>query len=69
MAAASSFVSGIHQVIVASSIAVQFDAQPLFSGVSVKFDGGYRYGLIGANSSGKSTFMKNLRGEQELAAA
>jgi ATPase subunit of ABC transporter with duplicated ATPase domains len=45
-------------VIVASGIAMQFGAKPLFSDVAVKFDGGYRYGLIGANGSGKSTFMK-----------
>jgi ATPase subunit of ABC transporter with duplicated ATPase domains len=35
----------------------------------VKFGGGYRYGLSGANVSGKSTIMKFLRGELELAAA
>jgi ATPase subunit of ABC transporter with duplicated ATPase domains len=36
-------------VIVASGIAMQFGAKPLFSDVSVKFGGGNRYGLIGAN--------------------
>jgi len=46
-------------VIVASNIAMQFEAKPLFSDVSVKFCGGNRYGLIGANGCGKSTFMKN----------
>jgi ATPase subunit of ABC transporter with duplicated ATPase domains len=52
-------------VIVASGIAMQFGAKPLFSNVSVKFGGGNRYGLIGANGSGKSTFMKILAGELE----
>jgi ATPase subunit of ABC transporter with duplicated ATPase domains len=52
-------------VIVASGIAMQFGAKPLFSNVSVKFGGGNRYGLIGANGSGKSTFMKILGGELE----
>jgi ATPase subunit of ABC transporter with duplicated ATPase domains len=52
-------------VIVASGIAMQFGARPLFSSVSVKFGGGNRYGLIGANGSGKSTFMKILGGELE----
>jgi len=47
-------------VIVASGIAMQFGAKPLFSNVSVKFGGGNRYGLIGANGCGKSTFMKIL---------
>jgi ATPase subunit of ABC transporter with duplicated ATPase domains len=52
-------------VIVASGIAMQFGAKPLFSEVSVKFGGGNRYGLIGANGCGKSTFMKILSGELE----
>ena len=34
--------------------------KPLFENISVKFGGGNRYGLIGANGSGKSTFMKIL---------
>ena len=55
-------------MIVASNIAMQFGAQPLFSDVSVKFGGGNRYGLIGANGCGKSTFMKILGGELEPSA-
>jgi ATPase subunit of ABC transporter with duplicated ATPase domains len=55
-------------MIVASGIAMQFGAQPLFSEVSVKFGGGNRYGLIGANGCGKSTFMKILGGELEPSA-
>jgi len=47
---------------------MQFGAKPLFSNVSVKFGGGNRYGLIGANGCGKSTFMKILGGELEPAA-
>jgi ATPase subunit of ABC transporter with duplicated ATPase domains len=56
-------------VIVASGIAMQFGAKPLFSEVSVKFGGGYRYGLIGASGSGKSTIVKILGGELDFAAA
>src|SRR2546423_11732525 len=52
-------------MIVTSGIAMQFGAKPLFENVSVKFGGGNRYGLIGANGSGKSTFMKILGGELE----
>jgi len=52
-------------VLVASNITMQFGAKPLFENVSVKFGEGYRYGLIGANGSGKSTFMKILDGELE----
>jgi ATPase subunit of ABC transporter with duplicated ATPase domains len=55
-------------VIVAAGIAMQFGAKPLFENVSVKFGGGNRYGLIGANGCGKSTFMKILGGELEPAA-
>ena len=55
-------------MIVASGIAMQFGAKPLFENVSVKFGGGNRYGLIGANGCGKSTFMKILGGELEASA-
>lgn len=42
---------------------MQFGAKPLFENISVKFGQGNRYGLIGANGCGKSTFMKILSGE------
>jgi len=44
---------------------MQFGAKPLFENISVKFGNGNRYGLIGANGCGKSTFMKILGGELE----
>jgi ATPase subunit of ABC transporter with duplicated ATPase domains len=44
---------------------MQFGAKPLFENISVKFGDGNRYGLIGANGCGKSTFMKILSGELE----
>jgi ATPase subunit of ABC transporter with duplicated ATPase domains len=47
---------------------MQFGAKPLFENVSVKFGGGNRYGLIGANGCGKSTFMQILGGELEPSA-
>ena len=52
-------------MLVANNVTMQFGAKPLFENVSVKFGEGYRYGLIGANGSGKSTFMKILDGELE----
>src|SRR5437763_8364209 len=55
-------------MIVASGIAMQFGPQILFSNVTVKFGGGNRYGLIGANGCGKSTFMKILGGNLEPSA-
>jgi len=42
---------------------MQFGAKPLFENISVKFGNGNRYGLIGANGCGKSTFMKILTGK------
>ena len=42
---------------------MQFGPEPLFENISVKFGNGNRYGLIGANGCGKSTFMKILSGE------
>lgn len=45
-----------------SNITMQFTGKPLFEDVSVKFQEGGHYGLIGANGSGKSTFMKILAG-------
>jgi ATPase subunit of ABC transporter with duplicated ATPase domains len=55
-------------VIIASGIAMQFGAKPLFSDVSVKFGGGNRYDLIGANGCCNPTFMKIPGGELEPAA-
>ena len=55
-------------MLVAANITMQFGAKPLFENVSVKFGEGYRYGLIGANGSGKSTFMKIIAGELEPSA-
>ncbi len=47
----------------AANITMQFGAKPLFENVSIKFGNGHRYGLIGANGCGKSTFMKILGSE------
>jgi len=52
-------------VITTSNITMQFGVKPLFEKVTVKFGEGNRYGLIGANGSGKSTFMKILGGDLE----
>ncbi|HLW04015.1 MAG TPA: ATP-binding cassette domain-containing protein, partial [Azoarcus sp.] len=55
-------------MLVAANITQQFGAKPLFENVSVKFGEGNRYGLIGANGAGKSTFMKILCGILEPSA-
>ncbi len=48
-----------------ANITMQFGAKPLFENVSAKFNNGNRYGLIGANGCGKSTFMKILGDDLE----
>lgn len=48
-----------------ANITMQFSDKPLFEDISVKFGDGNRYGLIGANGCGKSTFMKILTSELE----
>ncbi|WP_048307304.1 ABC-F family ATPase [Halomonas sp. PR-M31] len=55
-------------MIATANITMQFGAKPLFEDVSVKFNNGNRYGLIGANGSGKSTFMKILGGDLDPSA-
>ena len=47
------------------NISKQFGSKPLFQGINITFTKGNKYGLIGANGSGKSTFMKILSGEIE----
>ncbi|MET3119600.1 ATPase subunit of ABC transporter with duplicated ATPase domains [Undibacterium sp. GrIS 1.8] len=48
-----------------ANITMQFGPKPLFENITVKFGDGNRYGLIGANGCGKSTFMKILGGDLE----
>ncbi len=55
-------------MLISNNITMQFGAKPLFENVSVKFGDGNRYGLIGANGCGKSTFMKILAGVLEPSA-
>ncbi|HNX80559.1 MAG TPA: ATP-binding cassette domain-containing protein [Candidatus Omnitrophota bacterium] len=45
------------------NVSLQFGQRKLFSGVDIVFSPGNCYGLIGANGSGKSTFLKILSGE------
>ena len=52
-------------MISAANVTIQFASKPLFENISVKFGDGNRYGLIGANGCGKSTFMNILGGTLE----
>jgi ATPase subunit of ABC transporter with duplicated ATPase domains len=47
------------------NISMQFGSEPLFEEITVTFTKGAKYGLIGANGSGKSTFMRILTGDLE----
>ena len=46
-----------------SNVSLKFGKRVLFEDVNIKFTNGNCYGLIGANGSGKSTFLKLLSGE------
>lgn len=48
-----------------SNISLRFGKRTLFEEVNLKFTPGNCYGIIGANGSGKSTFIKILSGEIE----
>ena len=52
-------------MISAANVTIQFGSKPLFENISVKFGDGNRYGMIGANGCGKSTFMNILSGALE----
>jgi ATPase subunit of ABC transporter with duplicated ATPase domains len=52
-------------MITITNLAKSFGAQILFEGVSLQLSEGRRYGLVGANGSGKSTFLRILAGETD----
>jgi len=52
-------------MISASNVALAYGKRVLFKDVNIKFTPGNCYGLIGANGTGKSTFLKILSGEIE----
>ncbi len=52
-------------MIATTNLSILFGKQILFKEVSIKFVEENCYGLIGANGSGKSTFLKALAGKIE----
>jgi ATPase subunit of ABC transporter with duplicated ATPase domains len=48
-----------------SKLTLRYGKRALFEDVNIKFTAGNCYGLIGANGTGKSTFLKILSGEIE----
>ncbi len=47
-----------------TNLAKAFGGDTLFEGASFQLNAGSRYGLVGANGSGKSTFLKILAGNE-----
>jgi ATPase subunit of ABC transporter with duplicated ATPase domains len=52
-------------MITVTNVSLEFGQRKLFTKVNIVFSPGNCYGLIGANGSGKSTFLKILSGEIE----
>mgnify|MGYP000953347099 FL=1 len=52
-------------MITVSNLGLNFSGTNLFSNADLKFTPGNCYGIIGANGSGKSTFLRILSGELE----
>ncbi len=52
-------------MLTATGVTVRFGKRTLFEDVNIKFNKECCYGIIGANGSGKSTFLKVLSGEIE----
>ena len=52
-------------MIATQNISLSYSGKPLFKNVNIKFTAGNCYGIIGANGTGKSTFLKVLSGDLE----
>ena len=55
-------------MIATTNLAKEYGARVLFADVSLQLNAGSRYGLVGANGSGKTTFLKVLAGDEEASA-
>jgi ATPase subunit of ABC transporter with duplicated ATPase domains len=51
-------------MIVTANLGKSWGERTLFEGVSLKLNKGSRYGLVGANGSGKTTFLRMLAGDE-----
>jgi ATPase subunit of ABC transporter with duplicated ATPase domains len=48
-----------------TDLAKEYGARVLFENVTLQLNAGSRYGLVGANGSGKTTFLRLLAGDEE----
>src|SRR5438045_8701513 len=55
-------------MIATTNLAKEYGARVLFADVSLQLNAGSRYGLVGANGSGQTTFLKVLAGDEEASA-
>ncbi len=55
-------------MITVTALAKSFASQVLFDNVSVQLNPGCRYGLVGPNGSGKTTFLNIITGDEEPSA-
>src|SRR4051812_8070972 len=55
-------------MIATSNLGKEYGARELFANVSLQLNAGSRYGLVGANGSGKTTFLRVLAGDEEPSA-
>jgi ATPase subunit of ABC transporter with duplicated ATPase domains len=51
-------------MITITNLAMQYGARLLFTDVNLSLNAGYRYGLVGANGAGKTTFFKVVMGDE-----
>ncbi|HJD62510.1 MAG TPA: ATP-binding cassette domain-containing protein [Rickettsia endosymbiont of Degeeriella rufa] len=54
-------------MIIINDLAMSYDAKILFTDVNLHIKDNKRYGLVGANGAGKTTFFKVLMREEESA--
>ncbi len=55
-------------MITATSLAMGFGGQTLFTDVDLQLHAGNRYGIVGANGAGKSTLLRILSGQEDSTA-
>ena len=48
-------------MIATTALAKEYGARTLFADVTLQLNAGSRYGLVGANGSGKTTFLQDPR--------
>ena len=51
-------------MITVNNLSKRYGAQVLFDDVNLRFDPGKRYGIVGANGAGKSTFLRIVTGQE-----